>query len=110
MNFSANKMPDFTNSGLKALISCPLCQAHYQPIFSKTIQENDEAHLLHLECHQCGSQVLAFVRTDLPAISSIGLVTDLKSEEVKKFQEAEEIGINEVIDLHFLLNKNAWIF
>lgn len=110
MNFSDKKMPNFTRNGLNSLISCPLCQAHYQPFLSKTIEENDEAHLLHLECHQCGSQVLALVRTDLPAISSIGLVTDLISEEVKKWKEAKEIGINEVIDFHFMLKNNAPVF
>lgn len=103
-------MPDFTFNGLKTLINCPLCQARYHPFSAKTIKENDEAQLLHLECRQCGSQVLVLAMTDLSAGRSIGLVTDLKSEEVDKFQQEKEIGIDEVIDFHFMLNNNARVF
>ena len=69
----------------------------------RIVEESDSAHLFHLECQVCGVQVLALVRTDLTTVSSQGLVTDLKSEEVKKFQGLAPVEINEIIDLHYYL-------
>lgn len=106
MEQTEQKMPDFSEKGLRALISCPLCHTHYHPLFRKIIEENEEAHLFHLECAKCGSQVLALVTTDWPTPSSIGLVTELKSEEVKKFQNSRGVEINDIIDIHFILKNN----
>jgi len=106
MEQADQKMPDFSGKGLKTLISCPLCETPYHPLLRKIIEENEEAHLFHLECEKCGSQVLALVTTDWPTPISVGLVTELKSEEVKKFKNSRAVEIDDLIDLHFILKNN----
>ena len=71
----------------------------------KIIEENDEAHLIHIECQKCGTLVLALIQLDFPQISSQGLVTDLLSSEVKKFKTMAPVNPDDVIDLHYLLKK-----
>ena len=98
---------NFLNHDLKNLHQCPACQSSYNPLFMRVIEESASAHLFHLECQVCGTQVLALVMTDLSTVSSLGLVTDLKSDEVKKFQGLAPVEINEIIDLHYYLKSDG---
>lgn len=106
MEYADQEMPDFSGKGLKILISCPFCHTPYHSFSRKIIEENEEAHLFHLECVKCGSQVLALETTDWPTPVSVGLITELKSSEVKKFQNGPAVEINDLIDLHFILKNN----
>ncbi|MFA5070640.1 MAG: hypothetical protein WC528_05170 [Patescibacteria group bacterium] len=97
----------FLKHNIKNLQQCPACQSPYNPLFMRIIEETGSAHLFHLECQTCGVQVLALVTTDLSTVSSRGLVTDLKSDEVKKFQGLTPVQINEIIDLHYYLKSDG---
>lgn len=69
--------------------------------------ERDDAHLLHLECRKCGSAVVALVTTSGMGVSSVGLVTDLTSDDVLKFAGSEEVSVDDIIDFHLLLEQPA---
>ncbi|MFA4936670.1 MAG: hypothetical protein WC575_00030 [Patescibacteria group bacterium] len=89
---------------LKKLISyCPLCEKSYNPLKARILDEKDGAHLVHLQCGECGSSIVALILTSTLGITSVGLVTDLTSEDVMKFKDYNQINSNEVINFHQLL-------
>lgn len=86
--------------GLRLITHCPLCESNYQPVSAKVIEEKDNAHLVYIRCKKCLSSVLAVVITGSAGISSMCLVTDLNSEDIRRFQHAERLSIDDVIDIH----------
>lgn len=85
---------------LQILTVCPLCQATYNPLKTQIMAERDDAHLLYLECRQCGSAVVAVVTTGLSGLSSIGTVTDLTSQELVDIPARSAVSIDDVLDMY----------
>lgn len=98
--------PYLPNEGLKLISYCPLCNMQYNPLSAKILDERDDAHLVHVECRRCGSLIVALVLTGGIGISSVGLVTDLTSEDVLKFKEVGSMQMDDVIELHLALEED----
>jgi len=97
----------FQNQNVRVVFNCPICGKSYDSASMKLIEESEEAHLLHIVCQNCGTQILALVMINAPQISSHGMVTDLTSKEVKKFKSSEKVKADDIIDMHFALkDKN----
>lgn len=92
---------------MQILTACPLCQANYNPLKTQVMAERDDAHLLYLECRQCGSAVVAVVSTGAQGLSSVGAVTDLSSQEVMFFQDQREVDADDVVNLYDWLEQSA---
>lgn len=78
---------------------CPLCHTKYQPNLAKIIAEKDDAYLLHVPCAKCHSAVVALVFTSNFGVNSVGILTDLMSDEVLGTQH-EEITADDVLELY----------
>ena len=98
--------PYLPNEGLKLISYCPLCNMQYNPLSAKILDERDDAHLVHVECRRCGSLIVALVLTGGIGISSVGLVTDLTSDDVLKFKDVGSVQMDDVIELHSLLEED----
>lgn len=105
MPFDDSSLP-FFQEGLKLINHCPVCQSRYDQPEAKILEEREGACLIHLKCRRCGSSVVALVVANIFGITSVGLITDLASEEVLKFKDAAPIGADEVIDVHQLLSAD----
>lgn len=87
---------------------CPLCNAQYQPIQASILEQKDDANLIYVECSECGASIIALVVMGLMGISSIGLVTDLTERDIRRFQSAQALSSDDILDLHKALQqKNA---
>lgn len=95
----------FSEQNIHLIASCPACRQVYNPVRMKIIEESEEAHLVHISCERCGTRILALLVDGLSYSASHGLVTELSSEEVKKFKDTSKVEIDDVIDLHYLLDK-----
>lgn len=92
---------------LYILSACPLCKAHYNPLKTQIMAERDDAHLLYLECRQCGSAVMAVVTTGMTGLTSVGTVTDLTSQELLDFQTQPAVTCDDALDLYQWLESSA---
>lgn len=107
-----NNYHHLNNSGgsgrgnLQILAACPLCQATYNPLKTKIVGERDDAHLLYLECRQCGSAVIALITAGLTGLNSIGAITDLTSGELFNLADENMIGDDDVLELHRWLQQD----
>lgn len=84
---------------------CPLCQARYEPYFAKMLKSSPEAHLWHVMCRHCLHAMMIVVMFDEQGIDSVGLVTDLSSDEVLRLSMSQTISTDDCIEVHTLLNK-----
>src|SRR3989344_1135269 len=85
----------FLNDAFRLMASCPLCHTKYQPQLAKIIAEKDDAYLLHVPCAKCHSAVVAMIFTNSFGMSSVGVLTDLTSDEVmaaqRRFVESDDV-------------------
>lgn len=72
----------FFNEGFRLMAQCPLCQSRYQSQEARVIAEKEDAYLLHVPCKKCGSAVVALIFANNFGVNSVGMLTDLTSEEV----------------------------
>lgn len=104
-----NPMPS-SNHGrrdLSVLAVCPVCQTTYHPLTTSVVAEREDAHLLYLKCRQCGSGVVAVVTTGAAGLSSVGVVTDLTSEELSHVSTDVPVQAGDVIDLYDWLEQQS---
>ncbi len=82
---------------LRLISYCPLCNAHYNPVEAKILEQKDGAHLIHVECGACRSSIVAVVITGGIGVSSVGLITDLTGQDVMRFKNSEALAEDDVI-------------
>lgn len=73
---------------------------------AKILEEREDAHLIHIECRRCSSSIVALILTGGIGISSVGLITDLTSDDVLKFKGTEDITSDDVLNLHQALEED----
>ena len=98
--FSSEEHSDLFKDDLKVMTNCPLCGYYYNPVKAQILEENEEAHLIHITCNKCKASVVAVVLDTAMGLSSIGLVTDLDPEDVLKFKNMPVLSADEVLDIH----------
>lgn len=100
----------FFEEGIKLISYCPLCESSYSPQAAQVLGEKDDSHLLHIQCGQCSNAIIALVLISSAGISSVGLVTDLRFDEVDRFKEAEVVTTDDVIEMHDILQSEEVLF
>src|SRR3989344_4074850 len=89
----------FFQEGFRLMAHCPLCQTRYQPNMAKVLAEKEDAYLLHVPCSKCHSAVVALIITNMFGVNSVGILTDLTSEEVLSMQH-QFVGADDVLDMY----------
>jgi len=93
------------NEGMKLLAGCPVCHKQYNKTSIKIVDEAEDAHLLHACCNKCNSSVLTLIFATGLGITSMGMLTDLNSSDVSKFQHEKVITEDDVLDIYQSLKK-----
>ena len=89
----------FFQEGLRLMARCPLCQTRYQPNLVKVIAEREDAYLVHVMCAKCRSAVVALVFANIFGVNSVGVLTDLASDEVLQVQQ-RVVQADDVIEVY----------
>jgi len=86
-----------SDENLRMISHCPLCHQAYNPVKAKVLEERGDSHLLYIKCQRCHCAVLALVMASSMGVSSIGLVTDLQSYEVARFDRLGPVTDNDLL-------------
>jgi hypothetical protein len=93
---------------LAYILRCPVCGQRYGLEHTKIIDSKDERLgtnlLVHTDCQRCKSSVVFSIAVDGPEIFSIGMVTDLTSQDTNKFKNSTPITSDEVLATHQFLS------
>jgi len=96
-----NSQPQETwRLALKFISQCPVCNAKYEESQAQLSGKKDHANLVHIACVKCGSYFVAMVMEVGSGISSVGTVTDLNSDDIKRIMDLPEVTLDEVLDAH----------
>lgn len=93
------------DENLKIVSYCPVCGGSYNPLEARILGEKNDSHLVYIRCRTCQAAVLAVIAVSSVGTSSVGLITDLSSDDVGKFQTAQPVTTDDVIEIHQLLHK-----
>lgn len=72
--------------------------------------EENESHLLHIQCRKCLNALLALVFISPMGMSSIGLITDLSFDDALKFKEDGAVTADDVLSAYELLQDDETFF
>lgn len=97
------KIPHDDN--LKPLMHCPVCNRKYAPSSATPLAQDDERSTVHLSCSACGVSSIVFVSANSWGVASVGVLTDLQSEEARKRFGTEAVSVDQVLDLHTFLKE-----
>lgn len=78
---------------------CPVCQRKNSPLHIHVIDEQEDAHIVHLECQMCSCRMLAVFSLGKFGASSIGFITDLDVRDVERFLGAPHVSADDVLQL-----------
>jgi hypothetical protein len=90
---------------LDQLAQCYLCGSRYSGKEITILDENQEQATFHLNCSRCGAAIMVFMSFGQSGIVSVGMLTDLNSEEAKNFYKTESITSDQIIEVHEYLKK-----
>ncbi|MFH1947562.1 MAG: hypothetical protein ABIJ23_05410 [Candidatus Magasanikbacteria bacterium] len=95
-----------TEESLRVMNQCPVCKGSYQPVKKNILRKKGDAHLIHITCPHCSNSVMAVVLATPVGLSSVGMVTDLKANDVLRVYNQEAISEDELLGFHQLLKTN----
>ncbi|KKU13309.1 MAG: hypothetical protein UX20_C0025G0009 [Candidatus Magasanikbacteria bacterium GW2011_GWC2_45_8] len=73
---------------LKLVSVCPLCNAEKDAIKTQVVDENNDAHLIHMQCGECGSAVVALVVHASNGLNSVRSAAPIEIDDTLEFFEA----------------------
>ena len=95
---------------LSFALKCPVCGYKYnlertKIIDTKQDEQSQATLLVHSDCAQCKSSVVFGISINGSEIFSVGMITDLTSQDTKKFAEKTPLASNDVLDMHRFLQQ-----
>jgi len=96
----------FDNS-LRLVKHCPVCHTKYSPSSVSLVFSSAESHLLYFACHSCSSSLLARVMEMPFGVVGSAMLTDLERNEVDKFFSGEKVSIDDVLEVHQMLENKS---
>jgi len=93
------------------ILKCPICGHKYNLRKANVVEsEEDELFgeariLIHSDCAKCKSSVMFNVEIRGPEVFSVGMVTDLTSNDSSKFNDRTPISSDDVINIYEEIQK-----
>lgn len=110
MPVPSNQPGPYFDEGVKLISYCPLCESSYNPTAARVLGEKEDSHLLHIECGNCANAIIALVLISSVGVSSVGLVTDLRFDEVARYKHVPPVTTDDVIEAHHMLQDEDAFF
>lgn len=101
-------MHSMAQSELQFLGHCPVCSRKYAAQEAEVLRRSETMLVVHVECTDCGSTVLAAIVTGVMGIvTTIGMLTDLSRQDIDRFWNARVLTSDDVLKAHTYLEGRA---
>lgn len=84
---------------------CPLCKKQHSTEDARILSKKNGAHLVHITCPHCANAVLAVIVVTQLGLSSVGMMTDLDTEDVVRLRQNKPVTEDELLTFHTVLNE-----
>lgn len=88
---------------LKFINKCPLCGKVYNLEHAYLFAEESAAQFVHITCNHCQSYFVAMILMLGQGLSSVGMITDLSLEDVKRLYKTSAITLDEALSGYQLM-------
>lgn len=92
-------------SDIEKILRCPLCGKEHTNSKFDIIQETEKGALVYMNCKHCKASVISVLSYGAVGVITVGTLTDLDSDEARKFFNADPITANDIIDFHQKMRK-----
>jgi len=84
------------------LLFCPICSRKYSDDMMRTVAARDEVVIAYITCSFCSSSSLAIYSTQniQEGLATVGMLTDLKFEEVFEMINKGPVTADEVLEIN----------
>ncbi|MFY9457995.1 MAG: hypothetical protein WAP23_03680 [Candidatus Spechtbacterales bacterium] len=91
---------------LKFLGNCPICSKKFNSSDASKIEKTESAETLYVECRTCGSSVVLGVVKNVPGlVTTIGMLTDMKKNDIERFRSMPPISLDDILEMHKYLER-----
>jgi len=102
-----NIFKNFSEFG-EASNKCPLCGKKINLAQAQVIEKKQSPVLLFVACPMCKGSIILAIINDIFGVASLGVVTDMTIEDVKRFKGKKKISDDEFLDIYsFLARKKG---
>lgn len=93
---------DKNSNKLSFSLDCLVCNNRFDRESLNMVEQNDSKLIFHASCPKCQSSALLVLSnsSENEAITGIGMLTDLSSQEARGLFKAEAISADEVIEVY----------
>lgn len=90
---------------VRSFARCPVCNKRYAPASVTPVIEGESRSVVHVLCVSCRVSSILFISENQWGIASIGVLTDLDGDELRRRFGAEPVSMNDVIEAYTSLKK-----
>lgn len=101
-------MPNKKHGGYyKFLGNCPVCRKKFDSNDVTPIDKEGSIDTLYAECKKCKSSVVLGVLKATPGlVTTVGMLTDMKLEDIDKMASMSPLTADDVLEVHRYLENN----
>lgn len=93
------------NNNLDFLSKCSACGGEFNADALTVLEEGAQKTILHATCRKCQTSAIFFLSNNQAGMVTLGMVTDLDSQEVVAKFSNQAISSDEVIDAHQFISN-----
>lgn len=101
-----NGKPDSWRKTLKLISRCPVCSHDYQSEAIRLFASGGEAKFVHFTCGSCNGYFMAMIMNISKGVSTVGMITDLSFEDLKKLHKISPLTVDETIEGYQFINSS----
>lgn len=90
---------------LRLMKKCPFCEYAYDSRKVIVLEQYDENRLVHVTCSDCKSSILHIVLATQVGLNTMGIITDLTADEVRKLKHSRGVTSDSLLEFHKFISK-----
>jgi hypothetical protein len=77
-----------------------MCGAQRKDLLFEPVSNNKNQTAIYVSCEECLTAIVFFVSQNEMGVMTVGVLTDLNSNEAKSFFGSKAISTNDIIDVY----------
>ena len=100
---SGRKITDYKFFG-----NCPICNKKFMIANVVSLKKLGAMQTFYVECGKCASSVVLAVVKNIPgAVTTVGMLTDMKYSDINRMKDIDPLTWDDVLEMHAFLEKKT---
>lgn len=96
----------YQTADYKFLGSCPICNKRFASSDASPLEGEEDMRILYVECKSCASSVVLGVVKNIPGlVTTVGMLTDMKREDIDRMRSLSPLTADDVLEMHAYLEQ-----